>query len=62
MRSNIVEQILFVLHDGKISQWNLSRGELAAVTVRGQHKVPYTHETAKAYWAECDTPEVLTYK
>lgn len=45
-----MEQVLFVLHDGKISQWNLSRGKLAAVTVRGQHKVPYSAETAKAYW------------
>ncbi len=45
-----MEQVLFVLHDEKISQWNLSRGKLAAVTVRGQHKVPYSAETAKAYW------------
>jgi len=45
-----MEQILFVLHSGKISQWNLSRGKLAVVTVRGQHKVPYSAETAKAYW------------
>ena len=47
-----MEQILFVLHDGKISQWNLSRGKLVAVTVRGQHKVPYSAETSKAYWDE----------
>ncbi len=45
-----MEQVLFVLQGGKISQWNLSRGKLAAVTVHGQRKVPYAAETAKAYW------------
>ena len=45
-----MEQVLFVLQAGKISQWNLSRGKLAAVTVHGQRKVPYSVETAKAYW------------
>ncbi len=25
-----MEQVLFVLNDGKISQWNLSRGKLEA--------------------------------
>jgi hypothetical protein len=45
-----MEQVLFVLQDGKISQWNLSLGKLAAVTVHGQRKVPYAAETAKAYW------------
>ena len=47
-----MEHVLFVLCSGKISQWNLSRGKLAAVTVRGQHKVPYSAETAKAYWGK----------
>lgn len=47
-----MEQILFVLRSGKISQWNLLRGKLAAVTVHGQHKVPYSAETAKVYWNE----------
>lgn len=46
------EQILFILHSGKISQWNLLRGKLAAVTVHGQHKVPYLAEMANAYWDE----------
>jgi len=50
VRKNLMEQILFVLHNGKITQWNLSRGKLAAVTVCGQHKVPYSAETAKDYW------------
>ncbi len=47
-----MEQILFVQHGGKISQWNLLRGKLAVVTVHGQHKVPYSAEMAKAYWDE----------
>lgn len=47
-----MEQILFVLRNGKISQWNLSRGKLVAATVRGQHNVPYSAETANAYWDE----------
>lgn len=47
-----MEQILFVQHGGMISQWNLSRGNLVAVTVHGQHKMPYSAETAKAYWDE----------
>ena len=47
-----MEQILFVLRNGKISQWNLSRGRLVAATVRGQHNVPYSAETANAYWDE----------
>lgn len=47
-----MEQILFVLRSGKILQWNLLRGKLVAVTVRGQHKVPYSAETSKAYWDE----------
>ena len=45
-----MEQVLFVLQDGKISQWNLSRGKLAAVNNRGRSHVPYAAETAKAYW------------
>ena len=45
-----MEQVLFVLQDGKISQWNLSRGKLAAVNNRGRSHVPYSTETAKAYW------------
>lgn len=45
-----MEQVLFVLQDGKISQWNLSRGKLAAVNNRGRSHVPYSAETAKAYW------------
>lgn len=47
-----MEQVLFMLRDGKISQWNLSRGKLVAATVRGQHNVPYSAETANAYWGE----------
>ena len=47
-----MEQILFILRSGKISQWNLSRGKLVAATVRGQHNVPYSAETANAYWDE----------
>jgi hypothetical protein len=47
-----MEQVLFMLRGGKISQWNLLRGKLVAVTVRGQHKVPYSAETANAYWGE----------
>ena len=47
-----MEQILFIFRSGKISQWNLSRGKLVAVTVRGQHNVPYSAETANAYWGE----------
>ena len=45
-----MEQVLFVLQDGKISQWNLSRGKLAAVNNRGRSHVPYSSKTAKAYW------------
>ena len=45
-----MEQVLFVLHDGKISQWNLSRGKLEAVKSHGLLQVPYTSKTAKAYW------------
>ena len=45
-----MEQVLFVLNDGKISQWNLSRRKLAAVNNRGRSHVPYSEETAKAYW------------
>lgn len=47
-----MEQVLFIFRSGKISQWNLLRGKLVAVTVRGQHKVPYSAETSKAYWDE----------
>ena len=45
-----MDQILFVLKDGKISQWNLSRGKLEAVKSLGLLQVPYSAETAKAYW------------
>ena len=45
-----MEQILFVLHDGKISQWNLSRGKLKAATINGLRQVPYSAATAKKYW------------
>lgn len=48
----MVDQVLFILCNGMISQWNLSRGKLVAVTVHGQHKMPYSAETAKAYWDE----------
>ena len=45
-----MEQVLFVLNDGKISQWNLSRGKLEAVKSHGLLQVPYSSKTAKAYW------------
>ena len=45
-----MEQVLFVLQGGKISQWNLSRGKLEAVKSYGLLQVPYSAETAKAYW------------
>ena len=45
-----MEQVLFVLLGGKISQWNLSRGKLEAVKSHGLPHVPYSAETAKAYW------------
>ncbi|MBQ9431931.1 MAG: hypothetical protein IJU44_10310 [Kiritimatiellae bacterium] len=45
-----MEQVLFVLQDGKISQWNLSRGKLEAVKSHGLLQVPYSSKTAKAYW------------
>ena len=45
-----MDQVLFVLQGGKISQWNLSRGKLEAVKSHGLLQVPYSAETAKAYW------------
>ena len=45
-----MDQVLFVLQDGKISQWNLSRGKLEAVKSHGLLQVPYSSKTAKAYW------------
>ena len=36
-----MEQVLFVLHDGKISQWNLSRGKLKASTINGLRRMLY---------------------
>lgn len=45
-----MEQVLFVLNGGKISQWNLSRGKLEAVKSHGLLQVPYSSKTAKAYW------------
>ena len=45
-----MEQILFVLHGGKISQWNLSRGKLEAVKSHGLLQMSYSVETAKTYW------------
>jgi len=45
-------QMLFVLHDGRISQWSLSHGKLATVTVLGQRRVLYSAESAKTYWEE----------
>ena len=45
-----MEQVLFVLQGGKISQWNLSRGKLEAVKSHGFLQVPYSSKTAKAYW------------
>jgi len=47
-----MEQVLFVLHDGKISQWNLSRGRLKAATIGGLHQVPYSAETSQKYWED----------
>lgn len=48
----MMEKVLFVLRSGKISQWNLSHEKLLPVTDRGRRAVPYTPETAKAYWDE----------
>ena len=45
-----MEQILFVLHDGKISQWNLERGKLKQATINGLRQVSYSAATAKKYW------------
>ena len=45
-----MEQILFVLQSGKISQWNLSHGKLFLATDRGRRAVPYSSETANTYW------------
>ena len=45
-----MEQVLFVLQDGKISQWNLSRGKLESVKNHGFLQVPHSSKTAKAYW------------
>ncbi len=47
-----MSQSLFVLHKGKISQWDLSHGKLTAVTVFGQRWVSYSADTAKTYWDE----------
>lgn len=47
-----MEQILFILRNGKISQWNLSHEKLLSVTDRGRRAIPYSSETAKQYWAE----------
>ena len=47
-----MEQILFILCNGKISQWNLSHEKLLPVTDRGRRAVPYSSDTAKQYWEE----------
>ena len=47
-----MEQSVFILRNGKISQWNLSHGKLLPVTDCGRRAVPYSSETAKQYWAE----------
>jgi len=45
-----MEQVLFILRNSKISQWNLSRGKLLPVTDCGRQAVPYSSETANGYW------------
>lgn len=52
MSRTMTEQVLFILRNGKVSQWNLSHGKLWPVTDRGRRAVPYSSETAKQYWAE----------
>lgn len=52
MSGTMTEQALFILRNGKISQWNLSHKKLLPVTDRGRRAVPYSSDTAKQYWEE----------
>ena len=45
-----MDQVLFVLHEGAISQWWLNRGKLSPATLKGATQLDYSAASAPQFW------------
>lgn len=45
-----MDQVLFVLHEGAISQWWLNRGKLSLATLKGLSRLEFSDASAPQFW------------